>query len=387
MAKTTYKKKIKNGKEYYFFRLRHDNLKKPKDLYAKTVKELESKIKSMTYELDHGVKDNKEVFGAFFRDWLFDIHFLHLKGTSKERYEALYRVHIKNSPIASIKLNKLTAMDIQKYYNNLILNGKSVSLIKNLNKLIAASLRYAYNNDLMIKDISRAYTIPKETSNKSPIEQVKPFSLEEQKMFLSAIKGIDLETFFLTALNSGLRQGELLALTWNDINLDNNTITVNKGLERVYNVSKEGKNGSNIVIQSTKTVKSNRIVTIPLFLSKKLKQHKLKQNELKLKLGNLYQDNNLVFCTKRGNYLSSFFVRKKFKEILVNNNLEDRKFHDLRHTYATRLFELGESPKTVQELLGHSNISTTMNIYTHVMDSMKEKATSKLDHLYTNLNL
>lgn len=238
----------------------------------------------------------------------------------------------------------------------------------------------------MIKDISRAYTIPKENSNKSPIEQVKPFSLEEQKIFLSAIKGIDLETFFLTALNSGLRQGELLALTWNDIYLDNNTITVNKGLERIYNVSKEGKNGSNIVIQSTKTIKGNRIVTIPVFLSKKLKQHRLKQNELKLKLGNLYQDNNLVFCTKRGNYLSSFFVRKKFKEILVQNNLKDRKFHDLRHTYATRLFELGESPKTVQELLGHSNISTTMNIYTHVMDSMKEKATSKLDHLYTNLN-
>lgn len=387
MAKTNYKKKIKNGKEYYFHRLRHETLNKPKDIYATTVKELESKIKTITYELDHGIKGNKELFGTFFRDWLFDIHFVNLKGTSKERYEVLYRVHIKDSSIAKIKIKSLTSMDIQKFYNELKKNGKSELLLKNLNKLIAPCIRYAYNNDIIIKDFSRTYIIPKdkEGSKLSTNAKIKPFTMEEQLQFIKLIKGQPLEVLFLTALNSGLRQGELLALKWSDVDFDNETINVNKGMERVYQVSKEGKGKSIVSIQSTKTVKGNRVVTIPTFLVDKLRQLKLKQRETKLMISNLYQDNNIVFSTKRGKYLSASYVRNKFKEILIDNDITDRKFHDLRHTYATRLFELGENPKTVQEFLGHSKVSMTLDTYTHVLEGMKKKATSKLNDLFLNI--
>lgn len=186
---------------------------------------------------------------------------------------------------------------------------------------------------------------------------------------------------FITALDSGLRQGELFALTWNDIDFNNKCITVNKSFKSIKNIKT---NKYENIIQTPKTDKSIRVVPIPGRLTDKLKQHKLSQKTQRLKMSNLYENNNLIFCNKFGKYLDSGNVLKKFKKILKDNKLEVRKFHDLRHTYATRLFELGEEPKTVQTLLGHSNISITLDTYTHVLDNLKEKAVSKLDNLYIN---
>ncbi|MDZ4907016.1 site-specific integrase, partial [Clostridium perfringens] len=104
MAKTIYRKRVINGKEYYFYRLRHKNLKSPKDLYAKTVKELDLKIKGVTFELDHGVLNNKECFESFFKTWLFEINFINKKPSTKERYEGLYRNYIKDSSISDINI-------------------------------------------------------------------------------------------------------------------------------------------------------------------------------------------------------------------------------------------------------------------------------------------
>lgn len=387
MAKTTYKKKVKNGTEYYFYRLRHKNLKSPKDIYSRTVKELEEKLKSITRELDYGVVSNGDEFEPFFRDWLFDVHCINKKPSTKERYESLYRNHIKASQLSDIRLKDISSKDIQDYYNHMIRDGKTVSIVKSLNKLLAPCIRYAYNSNLIMKDFSKAIVLPDDTESTklNRTNDVKPMSLEEQKEFLKSIEGHDLEMLFITALNTGLRQGELLALTWDDVDFINNLIRVNKNIKSVAPVSKDGREKSQIIIQTPKTRESIREVTVPSFLTLKLKQYKAKQSQLRLQMANQYEDNNLVFATKQGKYFDSSNILKRFKKILRDNHLEDRKFHDLRHTYATRLFELGENPKTVQYLLGHSNISTTLDTYTHVLDSMKEKAVSKLDGLFANM--
>lgn len=384
MAKTVYKKKLKNGKEYYFFRLRHKNLPKPKDIYGSTVKELDSKIKTIINELDNGISSNKEYFETFLCDWLFDVHCINVKPSTKERYEGIYRNYVKNSEISSIKLKDLNSKHIQDYYNHLTKKGKSVNCVKNLNKIIAPCIRYAYNNNKVIKDFSRSVVLPNETEDKklSKVNEVQPFTLEEQKKFIQLIEGHDLEVLFITALNTGMRQGELLALTWEDINFDDNTIRVNKTIKYTSDVSKEGRGKAHIIVQTPKSETSNRTLSIPDLLSKRLKKYQLQQKELKLKMANLYEDNDLVFCNMFGKYLDSSNVRKRFKKVLSDNEMKDKKFHDLRHTYATRLFELKEEPKIVQELLGHSNISITLDTYTHVLDSLKKKAASKLNDLY-----
>lgn len=384
MAKTIYKKKIKNGKEYYFYRLRHKNLKNPKDIYGSTVKELEEKIKDLKNELNNNITDNRALFGAFFKDWLYNTHMADKKAATKERYDGIYRNYIENSPIYNIKLKDLEPSHIQNYYNDLVSNGKSISVITNLNKLIAPCIRYANISNRILKDFSKAIVLPKINKTISKSNDVIPFTLDEQLKFIEAIRGNDLEILFITALDTGLRQGELFALTWNDIDLKNKVIYVNKTFKRVKNTDTgEYEN----IIQSPKTKKSLRVVPLPYHLIDKLNRHRLNQKALKLKVANLYEDNNLVFSNTFGKYLDSGNVLKKFKKILKDNDIPTRKFHDLRHTYATRLFELGEEAKTVQELLGHSNISITLDTYTHVLDSLKGNAISKLNDLYIKVGI
>ncbi|MFT8343039.1 tyrosine-type recombinase/integrase [Clostridium beijerinckii] len=385
MAKTIYKKKIKNGKEYYFYRLRHENLRKPKDIYAASVAELKEKIKKSTTELDHNIINNKDCFENFLFDWLFDVCLINLKPSTKERYYSTYKLYVKNSPISDIPVKDLKARDLQTYYAKLIKAGKSIHCVKTLNKLIGGAIRYAYSNDMIIKDFSRSVVLPKEDKRKSKFDRVKPFTMDEQIKFLNYIKNHSLEMLFIAALNTGMRQGELLALTWNDINFNDGCIDVNKNVKFIMEVDRDGTSKGKLIVQIPKTVNSIRKVDVPPFLVEMLKHHKIAQNENRLKLANKYENNNLVFCNKYGKYLTSGTTNVKFKEILKNMNLQDRCFHDLRHTYATRLFELGENPKTVSELLGHANVSTTLDIYTHVLDSMKEKAISKLNDLYLTM--
>lgn len=384
MAKTIYKKKIKNGKEYYFYRLRHKNLKNPKDLYGSTVRELEEKIRDLKNELNNNITDNKEFFGVFFKDWLYNTHMNNKKAATKERYDGIYRNYIDNSPIYYIKLKDLEPSHIQNYYNDLLSNDKSISVINNLHKLIAPCIRYANISNRILKDFSKAIVLPKTSQNINKSNDVIPFTLDEQLRFIEAIKGNDLEMLFITALDTGLRQGELFALTWNDIDLRNKAIYVNKTFKRVKNTDTgEYEN----IIQTPKTKKSIRVVPLPAHLIDKLRQYEIQQKELRIKAANLYEDNNLVFCNCFGRYLDSGNVLKKFKKILKENDIPIRKFHDLRHTYATRLFELGEDPKTVQVLLGHSNISITLDTYTHVLDSLKDNAISKLNDLYNKVGI
>lgn len=384
MAKTIYKKKIKNGKEYYFYRLRHKNLKNPKDIYGSTVKGLEEKIKDLENDLDNNITDNRALFGAFFKDCLYNTHMADKKAATKERYDGIYRNYIENSPIYNIKLKDLEPSHIQNYYNDLVSNGKSISVITNLNKLIAPCIRYANISNRILKDFSKAIVLPKINQNINKSNDVIPFTLDEQLKFIEAIKGNDLEMLFITALDTGLRQGELFALTWNDIDLKNKVVYVNKTFKRIRNTTTgEYEN----IIQSPKTKKGVRVVPLPYHLIDKLNHHRLNQKALKLKIANLYEDNNLVFSNTFGKYLDSGNVLKKFKKILKDNDIPTRKFHDLRHTYATRLFELWEEAKTVQELLGHSNISITLDTYTHVLDSLKGNAISKLNDLYSKVGI
>lgn len=387
MAKTVYKKKIKNGKEYYFYRLRHENLNKPKDLYASTVKELECKIKKAIHELDNSLSSDNITFGEFLKKWLFEIKFLKIKNMSKCLYEGAYRRYIKDSSISKVKLKHINAATIQTFINKLKRDNVSISMIKATYLIISPCLRYAYDNNYIIKDFTRSIILPRE-DEKTKLEKqnkIHSFTLEEQKQFINIIKNNKHECLYLTALYSGLRQSELLALTWNDIDFENKTISVNK-IARYQQIIKDGERANfETIVQTPKTKGSVRVVPIPDELVKALKKHKSKNIEVCLKLGIKFKNSDLLFYGRNYNsYLTNTTIYIDFKRIAKKIRGEIT-FHDLRHTFATRLFELNINAKTVQKLLGHSTISMTLNIYTSVLQKVENEATNKLNDLYKNM--
>lgn len=221
-------------------------------------------------------------------------------------------------------------------------------------------------------------TLPKDNVTK----EIKVLTPNQQQSFIAAIKGHESEVLFLIALNTGLILREILGLKWYYIDFDNGTLTVNRTLQRVTDISRDEKRESKIIEQLPKSKNSVRTVPIPQNILSRLKDYKLNQNKNKLKLGEAYLNNDYIFCNDLGYPIDDKRPARNLKNILTKLSIESIKFHGLRHTYATRLFEANVPPKTVQVLMGHYDISITMDIYTHVMESTNLEAVDKLNYIF-----
>ena len=381
MSRTKFKKKSVHGKEYFFYRMYHKNLNKPVDLYGNTVAELRAKIRNKEYEIERGVTSEKAYLGDYLKKWLDSVHINGKKEGTIHNYYVCYNNHIKGSPIEKIRLKDLNALDIQDYYSKII-DKKGVNVVKSIHKMICPCIRYAFANQKILTDFTRAIKIPSPKKTSTDSSTNNALSIETQTKFVEAIKGATYEVLFLTALNTGLRIGELLALTWKDINFDKKEISVNKQV--IYIMDRIEKKHT-YKITSPKTKSSYRIVPIPDFLVQRLEALKIEETEKKQRLQNKHANLDLVFCAKLGGYLATSSVRTSLNTILDENKISHFKIHSFRHTYATRLFELGESPKIVQTLMGHSDISMTMNIYTHVLKSISATSAGKMNDLHNEI--
>lgn len=207
--------------------------------------------------------------------------------------------------------------------------------------------------------------------------EIQPFTAEQVQSFFDAIAGHKWEALFTLALATGMRQGELLGLKWQDINFSTGTLQVRRILTGVPSET----SGKVFIEAEPKTQHSRRSITIASFALETLNQHRIPQVEARLKAGELWNEHDYVFCTLVGTHLRPSHVVDAFKKLLKKAELPDMRFHDLRHSAATLLLSLGVHPKVVQELLGHTQISMTMEIYSHVLPSMQQDAVSKLNTL------
>src|SRR5207237_6016144 len=164
------------------------------------------------------------------------------------------------------------------------------------------------------------------------------------------------------------------ALKWQDIDFKHNTLHVRRIFTR--------RPGNRYIEAEPKTGKSRRSIALAPIVVELLKQHRLRQAEAKLQAAETWQERGLVFCTAVGTPLNPSKVVDRFKTLLKKAELPDIRFHDLRHSAATILLSMGVHPKVVQELLGHSTISMTMDTYSHVLPSMHEEAMGKMDDLF-----
>ena len=356
---------------------------KRKSFTGKTKKEVSDNMKAFYVDNNRGLlpTDDKITLSQWFHTWLFTYRIHDLKPSSFERYEGLYRNYIEYSPIGKIKLIDLRTNHIQIYYNALVSeDGKSPSTIKTLNKCLKSCLNQALKEGYISKNYCTLITLPK--GSESPKRSINVFTQEEQKIFMRACIKHKNGIIYIFALCTGLRLGEILALKWTDLNFKDKYIDINKSIKSTYKIDNNGNREFEIIEQEPKTKNSIRTVPLNQSLIELLQQYRKEQLLERESNLDIYFDNNLIFATPTGNYLNESNVRKTFKRILKKCDLKEIRLHDLRHTFATRLFENGVAPKTVQSILGHSDIATTLNIYTHVMKCTQDRAIDKLDYLF-----
>ena len=354
---------------------------KRKSFYGKTKKEVKEKMDN--YKLLNPIGAaaiNEYTVATWFNYWLWNIKKRDIKPTTFARYESVYRTHIEGSEIANIPLYKLKLNNIQAYYNKLLDNGTPIATIKQINSKLKTCLDSAEKNNYIEKNYCKLVEIPTDTKDK----KIEVFSVDQQKQFAETVKGHKLELLFLTALCTGLRIGEISGLKWSDIDFDNHTLTVNRTVERVALFDKDGKRHYETIEQTPKTSNGFRTVPIVSYIFNSLLEHKVQQDAIKREIPN-FNEYDLIFCDKKGYYINPNSITGAFHRIQNKMNIpkdEHIKFHGLRKTFATRLFEKGVPPKTVQTLLGHSDIEITLNIYTQVMENKKVEAINELESIF-----
>lgn len=358
-----------------------------KQFYGKSKQDALDKADEYKHNYKSGniPNDEKITVQQWVKIWLFEYKVNELKNSSLARYEGIYRNYLKDTVLGRVKLKDLKPANIQSYYNALIRDkDKTPDTIKSINKMIKAALNQALVEKYILNNPCNHIVLPKIQEK----EEVEIFTVEEQKEFVKATQGHRHRALFLLDLGTGLRMGELLGLKWSNINFNTMELSVNQTIRReaildLKTGTKVGKGPKTALEESTpKTQYSKRTIPILPELVKELKLHLLRQNGEKAQAGDAYIDNNLVFPNELGGHTDAKNLARSYKRLLNRANIEYKKFHALRHTFATRLFERGEDLKTVSMLLGHSDISITADIYTHVMPNKKIEAVEKLSDLF-----
>jgi len=355
-----------------------------KQFYGSTKTEAENKMKRYKKDIEAGLNPDLSIqsLDMAMYTWLWNIEkYSGNKSSSFERYEGIYRNYIKNTGIGLLNMSDTKKLAIQKYYNDLKAEGKGYSQIKNLHKLLNKFFGYAETDGYITKNPCKGIKIPKD--NEDDLEDddivIETFTQDEIKTIVSSLEHQKIRYIIMFALLTGARQGEILALDKTDIKGD--VVKINKTVRtaKVYNDEQNYHYEKKTTKPKSKT--SNREVPIPEILKPEIKKLEKLVAEEKLKLGPDYTDNNLLFPSLTGTYIDANNLIKSWKRVLSKANVPYKKFHALRHTYATRLFENSTSIVTVSRLLGHSTIKTT-EIYTHVLNDIKEKEVECLNKMF-----
>lgn len=353
-----------------------------KEFYGKSKKEAEEKRDEYLSNIRAGLAtDYSEMtLGDFMKIWLYDVVKPARAENTLVRYLNVYDYYINDSELHHLKIYNITSLDIQRYYNELFENGKTYSMIFNLNKVLKTFFNYCIKQRYILINPCISVELPKSKDISEDDKKVDPFTNDEIAAILANCKGY-MQALVTVAFATGLREGELLGLKISDVDLDNMIISVNKSLKTVYDCKNDGSRKRLTKLGTTKTESSLRDIPIPQSLCPMLKKHILCQKEIFLKNG-LMDEEPFLFTTVLGNVIDAHNLRRSWERTLKRADVRYRKFHNIRHTYATKLFEADVNVKTIQTLLGHASVQTTEKIYVHVAQDIKVAAVDKINHLF-----
>ena len=369
-----------------------------KYIYGATLREVRSKMKDFLDSPDEivtpqGIYVRKEespesmLYSDWLDTWLTQYKKNSIRPSSYEAYRIMIKYQIKPG-LGNIELSAINADNIQFFLNKLQEKGSrcdgnpgslsSTTIVKAKN-IINASLKQAVKNRLIPFNPTEAVVAPKMVR-----KEIRILTVDEQSQLMKAFRGHRLEALFKMALATGMRRGELLALTWDKIDFKSNTITVDKSVVRIRD---QDTMKTRMEVGEPKSASGYRVIPMLFSIAPILENHYLRQQKEIKDAGNAYNKLNLVFCSVVGTHLEPARINGALNKFIKEADLEHINFHALRHTFATRALEIGIPARVVQEILGHSDVSLTLNRYTHVLKSTTQDQMKKMDALFTELEM
>lgn len=342
---------------------------KTKQRYFSTEKEAVQALGEMLYEQRQGtlVTEGDQTITQHFERWLA-VHKTTIRHSTYLTYRSALDKHILPA-FGHLALRKLTAQHLDTFYARKVEEGLSSSRVHALHTVIYMALQQAIRWRLLARNVGEDVSLPRDSR---PHER-QTLTTEQAQKLLDAARGHRLEAMLTLALTTGMRRGELLALRWQDIDFTNRRLSIQRSVSRLpggYRVSEP------------KTTSGKRSITLPPFVIVALGQHRVRQLETKLKVGPAWEEHDLVFSNSYGRFLNSASLYHLFTSVVKKAGLPHMRFHDLRHSAATLLLAMKVPVKVIQELLGHSSITTTLNVYGHVLPTMQDEAMDNMERLF-----
>lgn len=369
MSRVFLRKRSKNYIVYLEYFDKETNKRKQKNMGSYPLKRDANKrlneVKEEIYK-EELLLPNEIILQDFLLDFL-EKYKMNLSITTYNCYMRICKKYIIPL-LGDIKLCDIRPIHIQNYVDDLLdlLTPQTIKVHLNILNL---ALKRAYRLKLIKENVVQFVEVPKNKKYKNEI-----YNAEDMKKLLEKSRETSLELPIILASGLGLRISEILGLTWNNIDFNDFTITIDK-----ITVRDKGK----VILKEPKTESSIRTISAPKEIILMLKQ--LKKDRLAAKLRGEKSHRELIFYDKNLNPIAQDVLSKKFRYFLQENNLKHIRFHDLRHSHVTMLIDAKVPIKVISERVGHSNVNTTLNIYSHALREMDQEASDKIsDTLFNN---
>ncbi len=341
-----------------------------KQFYAKTKKEAIELRRAAINDMKQGslATGPQQTVKQYLEYWLEEVHRPTIRIGTYKNYSTIVDNHLIPA-LGHIRLQKLTTQHLQKFYSQRLRDGLSAVRVLNIHRVLRKALDNAVRTNLIGRNVCDYVELPRKEEH-----EIQVLTGEQAKKLLVTVSERRLEALLTLALATGMRKGEMLGLRWQDIDLEKGFLQIRRTLSFVT--------GHGYIENEPKTKRGRRGIMLPSFVIESLKRHKALQLEAKEKAGKRWVERDLVFCNRHGNYFHPGMVFTLFNEALKDAELSHIRFHDLRHSAATLLLSMGVHPKVVQELLGHSTITITLDIYSHVLPPMQGGAMDKMNDFF-----
>lgn len=284
-------------------------------------------------------------------------------------YEMVIRNHIKPA-LGHIRMDKLTPFQVQEWVNSLATKGLANDSVHGYYRVLRSAINQAIETGILAQSPLKGVKPPKRKKQGG-----RALSEEEVKSFLSVIQGHPRYPLYLTAIATGMREGELLGLQWQDVDLEHGVIRVRQQLKARGGVKPPR-------FAPVKTDRGERLIPLPPIVTEVLHEYKAEQDREKEAYGASYADYDLVFTVLGGGAINPRNLVRQFKGLLEKAGLPlDIRFHDMRHSCLTLLAEMGVELKTISEQAGHSDVAFTLRVYGHVLPRSAWEAAHKMERL------